>query len=76
MAVPNLPETSGAFRQMALKILQQAPTVKDSICCKRPRAGWDETVLDAISAGFYRLERAIALPATALPEPSPCETSG
>ncbi|WP_417744261.1 ISAs1 family transposase [Rosistilla oblonga] len=46
------PEISAAFRRMALNILQQDTTVKDSIRGKRLRAGWDETVLDAIYAGF------------------------
>ncbi|QDV66876.1 Transposase DDE domain protein [Rosistilla carotiformis] len=48
------PEISAAFRRMALNILQQDTTVKDSIRGKRLRAGWDETVLDAIYAGFNR----------------------
>jgi len=38
---------------MALNILQQDTTLKDSIRGKRLRAGWDETVLDKIYAGFH-----------------------
>lgn len=47
------PEISGGFRRMALNILQQDTTLKDSIRGKRLRAGWDETVLDKIYAGFH-----------------------
>lgn len=50
--VGNSPEISAAFRRMALNILQQDTTVKDSIRGKRLRAGWDDTVLDNIYAGF------------------------
>jgi predicted transposase YbfD/YdcC len=50
----NSPEISAAFRRMALNILQQDTTVKDSIRGKRLRAGWDDSVLDAIYAGFNR----------------------
>jgi predicted transposase YbfD/YdcC len=46
------PEISGAFRRMALNILQQDTTVKENIRGKRLRAGWDEAVLDAIYTGF------------------------
>ena len=46
------PEISAAFRRMALNILQQDTTQKETIRGKRLRAGWDETVLDAIYAGF------------------------
>lgn len=46
------PEISAALRRMALNILQRDTTQKDSIRGKRLRAGWDETVLDAIYAGF------------------------
>lgn len=48
----NSPEISAAFRRMALNILQRDTTVKDSIRGKRLRAGWDDSVLDAIYAGF------------------------
>ena len=37
---------------MALNILQRDTTVKDNIRGKRVRAGWDDTVLDGIYAGF------------------------
>lgn len=46
------PEISAAFRRMALNILQRDTTLKDSIRGKRLRAGWDDSVLDAIYAGF------------------------
>ena len=46
------PEISAAFRRMALNILQQDTTLKENIRGKRLRAGWDETVLDAIYTGF------------------------
>lgn len=47
------PEISGGFRRMALNILRQDTTLKDSIRGKRLRAGWDETVLNKIYAGFH-----------------------
>ncbi|RCS50285.1 ISAs1 family transposase, partial [Bremerella cremea] len=43
---------TAAFRRLALNILKQDTTVKDNIRGKRLRAGWDETVLDKIYAGF------------------------
>ncbi|RCS43273.1 ISAs1 family transposase [Bremerella cremea] len=46
------PEITAAFRRLALNILKQDTTVKDNIRGKRLRAGWDETVLDKIYAGF------------------------
>lgn len=46
------PEISAAFRRMALNILQRDTTLKENIRGKRLRAGWDETVLDAIYTGF------------------------
>jgi predicted transposase YbfD/YdcC len=46
------PEISAAFRRMALNILQRDTTQKENIRGKRLRAGWDETVLDAIYTGF------------------------
>ncbi|WP_261364106.1 ISAs1 family transposase [Stieleria tagensis] len=49
----SAPEVSGVFRRMALNILRQDTTLKDSIRGKRLRAGWDETVLDKIYAGFH-----------------------
>jgi predicted transposase YbfD/YdcC len=48
----SLPEISAAFRRMALNILQQDTSLKENIRGKRLRAGWDETVLNAIYAGF------------------------
>jgi predicted transposase YbfD/YdcC len=48
----NAPEVSAAFRRMALNVLQKDTAVKDSIRGKRLRAGWDDSVLDAIYAGF------------------------
>lgn len=52
--VGNSPEISAAFRRMALNVLQQDTSVKDSIRGKRLRAGWDDAVLDNIYAGFNR----------------------
>ena len=49
----SAPEVFGGFRRMALNILQQDTTVKDSIRGKQLRAGWDETVLDEIYTGFH-----------------------
>jgi predicted transposase YbfD/YdcC len=46
------PEISAAFRRMALNILQRDTTIKENIRGKRLRAGWDETVLNDIYAGF------------------------
>jgi hypothetical protein len=37
---------------MALNILQRDTTIKENIRGKRLRAGWDESVLGAIYAGF------------------------
>jgi predicted transposase YbfD/YdcC len=48
----SAPEISAAFRRMALNILRKDTTLKDSIRGKRLRAGWDESVLDKIYAGF------------------------
>lgn len=50
----SAPEVSAALRRMALNILQQDTTLKDSIRGKRLRAGWDEAILDKIYAGFNR----------------------
>lgn len=49
----SAPEISGGFRRMALNILRLDTSLKDSIRGKRLRAGWDETVLDQIYAGFH-----------------------
>lgn len=46
------PEISAAIRRMALNILQRDTTVRDNIRGKRLRAGWDESILDQIWAGF------------------------
>ena len=46
------PEISAAIRRMSLNILQRDTTVKDNIRGKRLRAGWDDSVLDQIWAGF------------------------
>ena len=46
------PEIAGAFRRMALTILQRDTTIKENIRGKRLRAGWDESILDDIYAGF------------------------
>jgi predicted transposase YbfD/YdcC len=48
----SAPEIAGAFRRMALTILQRDITIKENIRGKRLRAGWDENVLDQIYAGF------------------------
>ncbi|MCD0459981.1 ISAs1 family transposase [Roseiconus lacunae] len=45
-------EISGGFRRMALNILRQDTTLKESIRGKRLMAGWDGTILDKIYAGF------------------------
>ena len=47
------PEIAAAFRRMALNILQRDTTQKENIRGKRLRAGWSETVLEAIYAGFH-----------------------
>lgn len=48
------PEISAAFRRMALNILQKDTTIKENIRGKRLRAGWDDSVLSAIYAGFSK----------------------
>ena len=42
------PEIASVFRRLALTILQQDTTVKDTIRGKRMRAGWDCEVLESI----------------------------
>lgn len=42
------PEIASLFRRIALTILQQDTTTKDTIRGKRMRAGWDSSVLEAI----------------------------
>jgi predicted transposase YbfD/YdcC len=49
----SAPEIAAAFRRMALNILQRDTSLKENIRGKRLRAGWDDTVLDAIYAGFH-----------------------
>jgi predicted transposase YbfD/YdcC len=46
------PEIAAAFRRLALNILQRDTSIKENIRGKRLRAGWDESVLDAIYAGI------------------------
>jgi len=48
----SAPEISAAFRRMALNILQRDTSIKENIRGKRLRAGWDDSVLNAIYAGF------------------------
>jgi predicted transposase YbfD/YdcC len=45
-------EISAAFRRMALNILQGDTTIKENVRGKRLRAGWSESVLEKIYAGF------------------------
>src|SRR3990172_7604001 len=42
------PEIASVFRRIALTILQQDTTVKDTIRGKRMRAGWDCGILESI----------------------------
>lgn len=46
------PLNLGMFRRLALSILQQDTSSKDSLRGKRLRAGWDEEFLRKILAGF------------------------
>jgi predicted transposase YbfD/YdcC len=48
------PEISSVFRRLALSILQQDTTIKDSIRGKRKRCGWDNTALERLVARFQR----------------------
>jgi predicted transposase YbfD/YdcC len=48
------PEISAALRRMALNILQRDTSLRENIRGKRLRAGWDDSVLNAIYAGFSR----------------------
>lgn len=48
----SAPEISAALRRMALNILQRDTTIKENIRGKRLRAGWSNTVLENIYAGF------------------------
>ena len=47
-----IPEISASIFRMALNILQQEATTKDSLRSNRICEGWDETVLDGIWAAF------------------------
>jgi predicted transposase YbfD/YdcC len=46
------PEISSVFRRLALSILQQDTTVKDSIRGKRKRCGWDNGALEHLISRF------------------------
>jgi predicted transposase YbfD/YdcC len=46
------PEISSVFRRLALSILQQDTTVKDSIRGKRKRCGWDNRALEKLISRF------------------------
>jgi len=46
------PEIPSVFRRLALSILQQDTTMKDSIRGKRKRCGWDEAAFEKLLANF------------------------
>ena len=46
------PEITSVFRRLALSILQQDTTIKDSIRGKRKRCGWDEAIFEKLLANF------------------------
>lgn len=46
------PEIASVFRRLALSILQQDTTIKDSIRGKRKRCGWDEAIFEKLLANF------------------------
>lgn len=46
------PEISSVFRRMALSILQQDTSIKDTIRGKRKRCGWDNTAIEKVMACF------------------------
>ena len=48
----NGPEISSVFRRLALNILQQDTTIKDSIRGKRKRCGWDNSAIERLIANF------------------------
>ena len=48
----NGPEISSIFRRLALNILQQDSSIKDSIRGKRKRCGWDERTFDRLLQAF------------------------
>lgn len=47
------PEVSSVFRRLALSLLQQDTTLKDSIRGKRKRCGWDNTALEKLISRFH-----------------------
>jgi hypothetical protein len=48
------PEIASTLRRLALSILQQDTTLKESLRGKRLMAGWDEQVLARLLLGFGR----------------------
>jgi predicted transposase YbfD/YdcC len=46
------PEISSVFRRLALNVLQQDTTLKDTIRGKRKRCGWNEETLERLIAGL------------------------
>lgn len=48
----NSPEISSVFRRLALNILQQDTTIKDSIRGKRKRCAWDNTAIEKLIANY------------------------
>ena len=49
------PEISSVFRRLALSVLQQDTSLKDSIRGKRKRCGWDNTALERLITSFRRV---------------------
>lgn len=47
------PEISSVFRRLALSLLQQDTTLKDSIRGKRKRCGWDNSALEKLVSRFH-----------------------
>jgi predicted transposase YbfD/YdcC len=47
------PEISSVFRRLALSLLQQDTTLKDSIRGKRKRCGWDNGALERLISRFH-----------------------
>lgn len=47
------PEISSVFRRLALSVLQQDTTLKDSIRGKRKRCGWDNVALEKLISCFH-----------------------
>jgi hypothetical protein len=52
MRKDHSPANAGMLRRLALSILQQDASVKDSLRGKRLSAGWDERALLTILASF------------------------